>query len=175
MRGVRQDLRGRPLLTAAAISHDDHSIGPATHRSQIVRDKKNTRAASRGRREQFHRITAIDGVKGRRWLIRQNQLWFGREPHRNENTLAHTPTQFVRVRSGRTLSVFDAHGLKCLMAPLPSAAARTRKSSPPGLKQLSINPHHRIKCCHGLLKDHRDISPTHRFDVLWNLLAAHAD
>jgi hypothetical protein len=100
-------------------------------------------------------------------FIRNKQLRISQVGHGDDDPLAHSAAQLMRVTLQASCCVLDADLLqRVLQQCLARGAVQTGVDSAPfqRLTKLSIHRHARIQTCRCILQDHEQFTTTHRVD-----------
>jgi hypothetical protein len=168
MAPIAIEVVGRRCLDDAAGIHHVDPVGVARHDAEIVRDEKQRPAQSAGKVSEKRQNLRLHGdVECCRRLVRDDESWLAGDRDSNHDTLAHTPTELVRIGLGFGLCIRDADLLEKVdrlrFGGAPGHPAMTHQR----LGDLAPDAQAWVQRCHRLLENDADLVASDVPDLFW--------
>src|SRR5215212_6575324 len=167
--GVIERLADRPRLHDLAGIHHRDPVGDAGHHAEVVRDQDDRGSYLLLQLPQEVKDLGLYGhVQSRGGLVRDEDLRLAGEGYRDDDPLAHTARELVRVLLYARFWVRDADQHQELHGTLAGLAACHAEVFLQALGDLASDLHRWVQRGHGVLENHRYLRAP---DVLHLLLA----
>ena len=161
MPGATKDALGIAFLHDPAHVQDRNPVAGFCNQSEIMGDEQHGQGTLALELQQEFQDLSLNGdIERRGRLVGDDQVGLGRERHRQHDPLLHAAGELVGVLIDDDRRIGKSQLSKQLHRPSPGRLARGDSVSPHDAGELPSHGEQRIERGRGVLKHHRDASPS---------------